>query len=84
MSEPVDRARSALTEAPVDRLVDAVADVLAGSYGITAVELLQVDYRLAALVPLGPEEPVTSPATPRGAASTTRSRCGTGTPPTSR
>ncbi|MEV4200177.1 PP2C family protein-serine/threonine phosphatase [Micromonospora globbae] len=64
MSEPVDRARSALTEAPVDRLVDAVADVLAGSYGITAVELLQVDYRLAALVPLGPEEPVTSPGHP--------------------
>ncbi|MFI7645761.1 PP2C family protein-serine/threonine phosphatase [Micromonospora sp. NPDC049460] len=64
MSEPVDRVRRALNEAPADLLLDRVADTLAGAYGITRVQLLQVDYRLAALLPLGDGEPVTGPGHP--------------------
>ncbi|MEU0151867.1 hypothetical protein ABZ071_08055 [Micromonospora fulviviridis] len=52
MSGPVDRARRSLTEAPTDQLVDRLATELEQSYGITRTELYQVDYRLAALLPL--------------------------------
>ncbi|MEH1101846.1 PP2C family protein-serine/threonine phosphatase [Micromonospora sp. CPCC 205561] len=64
MSEPVNRARRVLNEAPADLLLDRIADVLAAGYGITRVELLQVDYRLAALLPLTGDEPVTGPGHP--------------------
>jgi serine phosphatase RsbU (regulator of sigma subunit) len=63
MSEPVNQARRALNEAPADLLLDRIADVLA-SYGITRVELLQVDYRMSALLPLADGEPVTGPGHP--------------------
>ncbi|MBQ1071692.1 serine/threonine-protein phosphatase [Micromonospora sp. C31] len=64
MSEPVDQARRALDEAPADLLLERIADVLAAGYGTTRVELLQVDYRLATLLPLVGDEPVTSPGHP--------------------
>ncbi|MBQ1010950.1 serine/threonine-protein phosphatase [Micromonospora sp. M51] len=64
MSKPVDRARRALNETPADRLVGGIGDVLAGSYGITDVELYQVDYRLAELLPLTDGDSITSPGHP--------------------
>ncbi|MEU9826596.1 PP2C family protein-serine/threonine phosphatase [Micromonospora chersina] len=64
MSEPVDRARRSLTEAPTDQLVDRLAAELEQSYGITGTELYQVDYRLAALLPLSGGEPIVSPGHP--------------------
>ncbi|MEU7846580.1 PP2C family protein-serine/threonine phosphatase [Micromonospora parva] len=64
MSEPVDRARRALNETPADRLVGGIGDVLAGQYGITDVELYQVDYRLAELLPLTDGDSITSPGHP--------------------
>ncbi|MDG9677700.1 PP2C family protein-serine/threonine phosphatase [Micromonospora sp. DH14] len=64
MGEPVDRARRALNETPADRLVGGIGDVLAGSYGITDVELYQVDYRLAELLPLTDGDSITSPGHP--------------------
>ncbi|MFI5489949.1 PP2C family protein-serine/threonine phosphatase [Micromonospora echinaurantiaca] len=64
MSETVDQARRALIESPADLLVDRVAAVLAGSYGVTGTELFQVDYRLSALLPLHDGEAVTSPGHP--------------------
>ncbi|WP_030488104.1 PP2C family protein-serine/threonine phosphatase [Micromonospora chokoriensis] len=64
MSEPVNQARRALNETPADRLVGGIEDVLARSYGITDVELYQVDYRLAELLPLTDGESITSPGHP--------------------
>ncbi|NYH43021.1 serine phosphatase RsbU (regulator of sigma subunit) [Micromonospora jinlongensis] len=64
MSEPVSQARRALNQTPADRLVSGVGDVLGRSYGITDVELYQVDYRLAELLPLGDGEPIDSPGHP--------------------
>jgi serine phosphatase RsbU (regulator of sigma subunit) len=64
MSEPVNRARRALNEAPADLLLDRIADVLAAAYRIARVELLQVDYRMSALLPLAGGEPVTAPGHP--------------------
>ena len=64
MSGPVDRARRCLTEAPADRLVGRLGEYWPESYGITDVELFQVDYRLSALLPLGDGEPITSPGHP--------------------
>ncbi|WCN80485.1 PP2C family protein-serine/threonine phosphatase [Micromonospora sp. LH3U1] len=64
MSEPVSQARRALNETPADRLVGGVGDVLVRSYGITDVELFQVDYRLSELLPLTEGDPITSPGHP--------------------
>ncbi|MBQ1039995.1 MULTISPECIES: PP2C family protein-serine/threonine phosphatase [Micromonospora] len=64
MSEPVSQARRALNQTPADRLVIGVGEVLGRSYGITDVELYQVDYRLAELLPLGDGEPIDSPGHP--------------------
>ncbi|WBB79511.1 PP2C family protein-serine/threonine phosphatase [Micromonospora sp. WMMD882] len=64
MSVPVNRARRALTAAPADLLLDRISDELARSYGITDVELLQVDYRLSALLPLRDGEALTTPGHP--------------------
>ncbi|MEV6812777.1 PP2C family protein-serine/threonine phosphatase [Micromonospora sp. NPDC051296] len=64
MSEPVDQARAALTDAPADLLVRRIAGLLDQEYGITDTELLQVDYRLAALLPLTDGEEVTTPGHP--------------------
>ncbi|WP_433354379.1 PP2C family protein-serine/threonine phosphatase [Micromonospora saelicesensis] len=64
MSEPVNRARRALNETPADRLVGGIGDVLAQAYGITDVELYQVDYRLAELLPLTDGDSITNPGHP--------------------
>ncbi|WP_327646048.1 PP2C family protein-serine/threonine phosphatase [Micromonospora zamorensis] len=64
MSEPVSQARRALNQTPADRLVIGVGEVLGRSYGITDVELYQVDYRFAELLPLGDGEPIDSPGHP--------------------
>ncbi|WP_341717321.1 PP2C family protein-serine/threonine phosphatase [Micromonospora sp. FIMYZ51] len=64
MSESVDRARSALLTAPVDLLTKRVATLLEREHGITETELLQVDYRLAALLPLGGGEELRAPGHP--------------------
>ncbi|MEU5531012.1 PP2C family protein-serine/threonine phosphatase [Micromonospora chersina] len=64
MSGPVDRARRSLTEASTDQLVDRLATELEQSYGITHTELYQVDYRLAALLPLSGGEPIVTPGHP--------------------
>ncbi|MGW0218244.1 PP2C family protein-serine/threonine phosphatase [Micromonospora chokoriensis] len=64
MNEPVSQARHALIATPADRVVGGVGEVLARSYGITEVELYQVDYRLAELLPLTEGDPITSPGHP--------------------
>ncbi|MEU8329925.1 PP2C family protein-serine/threonine phosphatase [Micromonospora sp. NPDC048839] len=64
MSEPVSQARRALNETPADRLVGGIGEVLTRSYGITDVELYQVDYRLAELLPLTEGDPITNPGHP--------------------
>jgi hypothetical protein len=64
MSGPVDRARRSLTEASTDQLVDRLATELERSYGITRTEMYQVDYRLAALLPLSGGEPIVTPGHP--------------------
>lgn len=56
--------RRALTEAPADAVVECLAEALDKEYGVTGVELLQVDYRLAALLPLGGDEPLTGAGHP--------------------
>jgi serine phosphatase RsbU (regulator of sigma subunit) len=44
--------RRVLTDAPANQLMERLAERLGNEYGLTAVELLLVDYRLAALVAL--------------------------------
>jgi serine phosphatase RsbU (regulator of sigma subunit) len=56
--------RRALVEAPADALVERLAAVLAEQYDVTDVDLLLVDYRLAALIPLLAGPPVTHPGDP--------------------
>jgi hypothetical protein len=56
--------RRALTAAPADAVVEHLAEAVREAYGITDVELLLVDYRLAALVPLLNGPPVTRPGDP--------------------
>jgi hypothetical protein len=64
MSGRADRTRQILTEAPADLLLDRLAGELERTYGITDVELLQVDYRLSVLLPLTKGEPITRPGHP--------------------
>ena len=56
--------RRALTGAPADRVVEAMTDALRAEYGIEHADLLLVDYRLAALLPLAGGPPVTRPGDP--------------------
>ncbi|NJC10413.1 hypothetical protein F4558_000239 [Micromonospora profundi] len=58
MNEPVNRARRTLNETPADRLVSGVEEVLFEAYGISDVELYQVDYRLSELLPLTEGDPL--------------------------
>lgn len=59
MHERLAAARRALAEAPAHLVVEHLADHLADAYGIAGVELYQVDYRLAALLPLAGGEALT-------------------------
>ena len=54
----------ALTDAAADAVLEGLAGALAKEYAITDVELLLVDYRLAALLPLPGGPPVTSAGHP--------------------
>lgn len=56
--------RRALTGAPADRVVEAMRDALRPAYGIEDADLLLVDYRLAALLPLTEGAAVTRPGDP--------------------
>jgi serine phosphatase RsbU (regulator of sigma subunit) len=64
MSEPVNWARRVLNEAPADLLLDRISSILTKSYRAERVELLQVDYRLSVLLPLGEGDPVSGPGHP--------------------
>ncbi|GAA2571067.1 PP2C family protein-serine/threonine phosphatase [Winogradskya consettensis] len=64
MSERVTAVRRALAEAPARLVVECVADVLAKEYAITGTDLLLVDYRLSALLPLLSGPAVTHPGDP--------------------
>ncbi|MEU4219262.1 PP2C family protein-serine/threonine phosphatase [Actinoplanes sp. NPDC026623] len=63
MSDRMTAVRRALTDAPADRIVEYLAEVIARKYSID-IELLLVDYRLAALLPLTDGPPVSSPGEP--------------------
>lgn len=64
MHDRVTAARRTLTEAPADALVDRLAAELNRSYRIADTELLQVDYRLTALLPLTDGDAITTPGHP--------------------
>ncbi|MET8148164.1 PP2C family protein-serine/threonine phosphatase [Actinoplanes sp. NPDC049668] len=63
MSDRLIAARRALTDAPADRIVECLAEALARDYAVD-IELLLVDYRLAALLPLTGGPPVRKPGEP--------------------
>jgi hypothetical protein len=54
----------ALRDAAADQVVEQLAESVAKEYGIADLELLLVDYRLAALIPLLTGPPVTRPGDP--------------------
>ncbi|TWG13288.1 stage II sporulation protein E [Micromonospora palomenae] len=64
MSGPDDHARRVLVEAPADLLLDRLTAELERTFRITESELLQVDYRLSVLLPLGDADPITEPGHP--------------------
>ncbi|MEH1015894.1 PP2C family protein-serine/threonine phosphatase [Micromonospora sp. CPCC 206060] len=64
MYDRVTAVRRALTESPADALVERLAAALDVGYRITATELLQVDYRLSALLPLTGGDAITTPGHP--------------------
>lgn len=61
MHDRLTKTRRALLEAPADRLVERLADELTKLYEVTDVDLLQVDYRLATLIPLNGGPRVSTP-----------------------
>ncbi|WP_232533808.1 hypothetical protein [Plantactinospora sp. KBS50] len=65
--------RRCLLEAPADQIVERLADTLERLYDCSAARLFQVDYRLAALLPLDGGTPGPGPAIRPGGASTTSS-----------
>ncbi|OJF12057.1 PP2C family protein-serine/threonine phosphatase [Couchioplanes caeruleus] len=64
MSERLTAVRRALADAPADRVVECLAEVVAKEYAAGDLDLLLVDYRLAALLPLFAGPPVTRPGDP--------------------
>jgi hypothetical protein len=56
--------RRALAQSPAESLVEDLAAELVKSHSVTDTDLLLVDYRLAALVPLSGADPVTRPGHP--------------------
>jgi serine phosphatase RsbU (regulator of sigma subunit) len=61
VSDRLIAIRRALIDAPADAVLEGLADALAKEYAIAEVDLLLVDYRLAALLPLLGGPPVTGP-----------------------
>jgi len=64
VSERANAAWRAMVDAPAESVVEALGDVLIKHFGITDTDLLLVDYRLAALLPLIKGSPVTRPGDP--------------------
>jgi hypothetical protein len=64
MADRLSDVRKALGQSPADALVETLAEELVKAYSITDTELLLVDYRLTALVPLSGTDPVTRPGHP--------------------
>ena len=64
MPERLTVVRRALTDAPADAVVECLGESLSKEYGVTDTDLLLVDYRLTALVPLLTGSPVTRPGDP--------------------
>jgi serine phosphatase RsbU (regulator of sigma subunit) len=64
VSERLTSVRRALTGSPADAVVEHFGRALAGAYAVTETDLLLVDYRLAALLPLLNGSPVTLPGDP--------------------
>src|SRR5689334_21166571 len=53
-----------MVAAPADGIPDRLTECLIARYPVTEVQVLLVDYRLAALLPLGSGEPATRPGDP--------------------
>ncbi|HEY6596084.1 MAG TPA: PP2C family protein-serine/threonine phosphatase [Asanoa sp.] len=64
MNDRLAAVRRALAQSPAEGLVESLAAELVKSHSVTDTDLLLVDYRLAALVPLRGAEPVTRPGHP--------------------
>jgi serine phosphatase RsbU (regulator of sigma subunit) len=64
VSDRMTAVRRALIDAPADAVLECAADALAKEYAISDVELLLVDYRLTALLPLLGGTAVTRPGDP--------------------
>ncbi|WP_067506090.1 PP2C family protein-serine/threonine phosphatase [Actinoplanes sp. TFC3] len=64
MTERVTAVRRVLADAPADQVVECLAEELAKQYEAAAIELLQVDYRLSALLPLMDGPAITRPGDP--------------------
>ncbi|MEV4706490.1 PP2C family protein-serine/threonine phosphatase [Actinoplanes sp. NPDC049316] len=64
MSERLTAVRRALADAPADRVVECLAEALAKEYAVADLDVLLVDYRLSALIPLLTGPPVNRPGDP--------------------
>ena len=64
MSDRLITVQRALTDAPAEAVVERLGEALAKEYGVTETDLLLVDYRLAALLPLLTGSAVTTPGDP--------------------
>jgi Stage II sporulation protein E (SpoIIE) len=64
VSERLTAVRRALAEAAADRVVECLAEVLTKEYGVDDLDVLLVDYRLSALIPLRSGPSVTRPGDP--------------------
>ncbi|MEV4639396.1 PP2C family protein-serine/threonine phosphatase [Actinoplanes sp. NPDC049548] len=64
MSDRLTAVRRALADATADRVVECLAEVVGKEYAVSDLDLLLVDYRLAALIPLLDGAAVTRPGDP--------------------
>lgn len=64
MIERLLSVRRTLTGSAADALPERLGDALAAEYALTGTELLLVDYRLGALLPVTGGEPLTGPGEP--------------------
>ncbi len=64
MTERLVAVRRALTDAPADAVVECLGEALTKEYGVGDTDLLLVDYRLAALLPLLSGSAATRPGDP--------------------
>jgi serine phosphatase RsbU (regulator of sigma subunit) len=64
VSDRLITVQRALIDAPAEAVVERLGEALAKEYGVTDTDLLLVDYRLAALLPLLTGSAVTTPGDP--------------------